>query len=239
MSSKGWISLDRQITDNWIWEDKPFAYGQAWIDMLMMANHSDKKVLIDKTPIEVSKGEFITSELKLMDRWGWSKSKVRRFLELLQNDGMIVKKTDRKKTTINIVNYSIYNTFETTERPQKDHRKTTKRPQKDTTNNITIKQLNKNIKNTYGEYAHVKLTDDELAKLKAQHDNVDELIKFLDEYIEEKGYKSKSHYLAIKRWVVKAVDEKKPKKNGFNDFEQSKTDLDEMEELFLREVNSI
>ena len=124
MSSKGWISLDRQITDNWIWEDKPFAYGQAWIDMLLMANHSDKKVLIDKAPVEVEKGTFITSELKLMDRWGWSKSKVRRFLELLQNDKMIVKKTDQKKTTITLVNYSVYNDYETTERPQKNHRKT-------------------------------------------------------------------------------------------------------------------
>jgi DNA replication protein DnaD len=175
MSGKGWIALDRQIFDNWIWQDKPFAYGQAWIDMIMQANYTDRQVLIDKTPIVVEKGSFITSELKLMDRWGWSKSKVRRFLDLLQNEKMIVKKTDHKKTTIKLVNYSVYNESQTTERPQKDHRKTIREPSKDTTNNITNKQLNKDV------------------------------------------YSAQT------------------KKIGFKDFKQS--ELDDMEEMFLREVN--
>lgn len=66
-------------------------------------------------------------------------------------------------------------------------------------------------KNEYGEYKHVKLTDDELAKLIKKHgqEKVAQLIKYLDEYIEEKpAYKSQSHYLAIGRWVVDAVNEK-------------------------------
>ena len=33
-----------------------------------------------------------------------------------------------------------------------------------------------------------------------------------DEYIEEKGYKSKSHNLAIRRWVIDAVKEQEAKK---------------------------
>jgi len=62
-----------------------------------------------------------------------------------------------------------------------------------------------------GEFQHVKLTDDELAKLVKKHgeEKVAALIKYLDEYIEEKpGYKSASHYLAICRWVVDAVNER-------------------------------
>ena len=63
----------------------------------------------------------------------------------------------------------------------------------------------------YGEYKHVKLTEEELAKLVKKHgqDKTAQLIKYLDEYIEEKpSYKSQSHYLAIGRWVVDAVNEK-------------------------------
>ena len=64
-------------------------------------------------------------------------------------------------------------------------------------------------KNTYGEFGLVKLTETEFKKLHTDFDNADELIKFLDEYIEMKGYKAKSHYLAIKKWVVQAVKEQK------------------------------
>ena len=36
-------------------------------------------------------------------------------------------------------------------------------------------------------------------------------VDFLDAYIEEKGYKSKSHNLAIRRWVMDAVKENEAK----------------------------
>lgn len=61
-------------------------------------------------------------------------------------------------------------------------------------------------KHKYGNYKNVLLKDEELQKLKKDYQNYEELINFLDEYIERKGYKAKSHYLCIKKWVVNAVD---------------------------------
>ena len=122
--SYGWVSIHRQIQSHWLWEDKPFSYGQAWIDLILMANHTDNKFAFGSEIITVPSGSFITSELKLADRWGWSKTKVRTFLALLQNDSMIEKKSDHKKTTISIVNYSTFQISETTEKPLKNHRKT-------------------------------------------------------------------------------------------------------------------
>ena len=69
----------------------------------------------------------------------------------------------------------------------------------------------KPTKHKHGEYSNVLLTDDEYNKLNQDYPNAEELITFLDEYIEMKGYKAKSHYLAIKKWVVNAVAERKPK----------------------------
>ena len=71
---------------------------------------------------------------------------------------------------------------------------------------------NKEEKHKYGEYKNVLLKDSELEKLKQDYPeyntpNYEYLIKFLDEYIEMKGYKAKSHYLAIKKWVVDACNE--------------------------------
>ena len=68
-------------------------------------------------------------------------------------------------------------------------------------------------KRKHGAYKHVLLKDQEYEKLLADYgDKAEEAITFLDEYIEEKGYKSKSHYLAIKRWVLDALKPRgKPK----------------------------
>ncbi|MDH4127679.1 MAG: DUF4373 domain-containing protein [Spirochaetota bacterium] len=65
-------------------------------------------------------------------------------------------------------------------------------------NTHAIKQK-KPIKHRYGEYKNVLLSDDEYTKLKQCLDVV-KMIKKLDEGIELKGYKYKSHYLAILKW---------------------------------------
>lgn len=67
-------------------------------------------------------------------------------------------------------------------------------------------------KHKHGEYQHVLLTDDEYNKLYQEYSNAKDLITYLDEYIEMKGYKAKSHYLAIKKWVVDAEARDRKKK---------------------------
>lgn len=71
-------------------------------------------------------------------------------------------------------------------------------------------------KKAYGEFKHVKLTDEEYINLSTTYgaETRDAAIKFLDEYMEDKGYKSKSHYMAIRRWVIDAVKERECKKGG-------------------------
>ena len=131
----GWISIHRKIKEHWIWQEKPFDKRSAWIDMLLMANHKDNKFLLGNGLVEVQRGSFITSEVKLADRWGWSRTKVRSFLDLLQNDNMLVKKSDNKKTTLTIVNYNDYQVSETAKEQQKDNKRTAKEQQKNTNNN--------------------------------------------------------------------------------------------------------
>lgn len=210
---EGWIKTHRSIQQHYLWQDKPFSKGQAWLDILLLANHKDNKFILGNEVVEVERGSFITSEIKLMNRWGWSKSKVRGFLQLLQNDSMVVKKTDRKKTTLKVLNYNVWQDSETTEEPIKDHKKTTKKPQKDTNKNVKNEKNEDNKKHIHGEFKKVLLTDEQFEKLKEDYANYNELIKFLDEYIEMKGYKAKNHYLAIKKWVVDAVKEQKQKAN--------------------------
>ena len=106
--NEGWVKTYRSLTDHWVWQDKPFSKGQAWMDLLLMVNHSEKKILIDGKLENVERGQTVSSIRKLCDRWGWSNTKVKNFLKMLENDSMIHVKSDTKKTVITIVNYSVY-----------------------------------------------------------------------------------------------------------------------------------
>jgi len=90
---------------------------------------------------------------------------------------------------------------------------------KDSIGNIKKENI-KEKKNKYGSYEHVLLTPTEYQKLKDDYLNYEELITFLDEYIEMKGYKAKNHYLCIKKWVVDAVKEKNIKRKEAKQFDR-------------------
>ena len=105
----GWISIHRKIQQSDIWLDKePFDKRSAWIDLIMMANHEDKQILFNGKFMEVKRGEKITSLKQLSDRWRWSRSKVRRFLNLLESGSMIELKTKQRYTSYKVVNYNVY-----------------------------------------------------------------------------------------------------------------------------------
>ena len=147
----GWISVHRKIKEHWLWSDKPFSRGQAWIDILLSANHSDKKILLGNELVEVKRGSFITSEKKLMENWGWGKEKVRKFLQTLQDDGMIVKISDRKKTTITVVNYGLFQDSNSVSRPPTDHEQTNDRPQADQEQTANRPQADTNNNDNNGD----------------------------------------------------------------------------------------
>lgn len=69
-------------------------------------------------------------------------------------------------------------------------------------------------KHKHGEYQHILLSDEELQKLieNIGDRKTSQCIRYLDEYKERKGYKCKSDYLTILKWVVEAVDEEEKKK---------------------------
>ena len=139
MSKQGWISLHRKIQDNILWQDKPFSKGQAWIDLLLSANHKKNEVLLGNEVIEVEPGQFVTSIRKLADRWGWSNTKINNFFKLLEKKDMATKKSDTKKTVIKVHKYKDYqgltNYKNDTKTHQKHNENTSKTYQKHTNNN--------------------------------------------------------------------------------------------------------
>ena len=80
----GWFKLYRQMENNILWQDKPFAKGQAWIDLILMANIADGDVLSKGVVVHVKRGQVFRTQKYLADRWGWSIKKVRGFLTLIE-----------------------------------------------------------------------------------------------------------------------------------------------------------
>lgn len=163
MSNRGFIQLHRKIQDHWLYQEKrTFSKFEAWVDMIMSANHKDNKFLLGNELVEVKRGQFITSIRKLENRWSWSNTKVINFLNLLEQDEMIAYKSDTKKTVITIDNYGFYHNKESDETTEERHNNDTEATRKHTNNNV------KNAKNEKKEQIR-DLFDHYLSKDIIQH----------------------------------------------------------------------
>ncbi len=241
---EGYIYLDRSLCDHWLYSDKPFDKARAWIDLILLAHHKTHTRMFRGKLKTYKRGDVDRSISSLADRWGWSRDKVRRFLHQLECDNMVQVNATTNNTTITIVKYDDFQNKRTTNKTTDESTDNTTDDTTDNThtrNDKGMKRNEKEIKHTFGEYQHVKLTDRQLVKLISDYDEstIDNAIRFLDEYIQEKGYKSKDHNLAIRRWVVNAVKEKqekpKAKQTSFHNFDMKHNyDFDEMEKELLR-----
>lgn len=197
---QGWISVHRQIQEHWLWADKPFSKGQAWIDMLMLANHEDKQILLGKEVVTIKTGSFITSEVKLAERWGWSRHKVRDFLDVLKTEKMIDKVSDRQRTTIFVDNYAEY---QDTGKYQKDNPGTTQGQPRDTNNNDN----NANNENKFVKESEEKDTPtlEEIKDYCLERNNSVDAERFFDYYtangwVQGKGKPIKDWKACVRTW---------------------------------------
>lgn len=115
--SQGYIKLHRQLQECWLWTEDRFSRGQAWIDLLLMANHKDKKFPMNDEIKIIQRGQFVTSKRKLADKWKWNRRTVDVFLNLLVKDEMITMECTTKYTTITIINYDFYQYCEPQDAP--------------------------------------------------------------------------------------------------------------------------
>lgn len=161
-TDRGYIKLYRDVQGHDLWDDKPFARGQAWIDLLMMVNHEDKQVLFEGRFVPVYRGARMTSLHKLAERWGWSVGKTSRFLNELEKANMIRQERNSKRTMISIVNYGIYQTSQNSRR-NTDGTLTEHRRNTDGTKQYTIEDTKEDTKEEIESPAiwNTPMTDEE------------------------------------------------------------------------------
>ena len=108
MSEWGVFAVDRGIWDHDIFEDEPFTEREAWLWLISSAVWKPKRVRVAHQPLMLERGQLAFSIRFMAEKWGWSKSRVHRFLARLQKEQMVVQKTGHDQTIITICNYDKY-----------------------------------------------------------------------------------------------------------------------------------
>lgn len=109
---RGKFTIDRDLLSHSLWLSEKFTRGQAWVDLLGLANHKDGCINVRGNEIKLKRGDVGWSKLSLATRWGWSRGKVDRFILMLKRDNRIVIKQDNRiSTVISINNYDMYQSF--------------------------------------------------------------------------------------------------------------------------------
>ena len=160
-----YIKLDRGLKKNSLWLEKPFSKGQAWVDLLLLAQGVEVDKHYRGRIQHQDPGTVYTSILYLTDRWGWSRNKVYRFLKSLEQAEMIsfvvqkpsdtvgetIKRTRNgtysgttNGTIISIVNWEMYQYCDTNSGTKNETPNgTTKRTSNGTHNRKHIRESNK------------------------------------------------------------------------------------------------
>jgi len=144
--SSGWISIHRSITDHWIWGCEKFTKAQAWLDLLINANHSENKVMIKGELITVNRGQQIRSQTTLSKAWKWDRKTVSKFLKMLEKDKMITINTTHLTTYISVCNYNDFQDKSKNNTQQKGQHSTQAIPSTTDTNNNVNNDNNVNKK---------------------------------------------------------------------------------------------
>ena len=111
----GWVKIHRKIFENGLSEDKPYTKLLAWIFMIAMANHKESFFYIRGNKFTVGRGQLAWSESRLAAQFGWSRGRIRRFLNDLKNERQIVQQKNNITSLITISNYDRYQSGGTTD----------------------------------------------------------------------------------------------------------------------------
>lgn len=174
--SIGFIKLHRSLmNDQYFWADKPFAKGQAWIDLLMLANWKRRKCLINGRLVWLYPGDIYASTRFLAERWGWSKNKVSTFLkDLVKGECIIWPQKGQQNCIISLENWERYQNSFDEKGPEKGQRRDKQRPEEGQRLTQSKERKNKRIKEYYNNHSEVgeknePSTDNEKTRRQSSH----------------------------------------------------------------------
>lgn len=143
--------MHRGWQENPIFDREEYSRRDAWVWLIENATWKPSRTRVKGEMIDLDRGELCFAQRFLADKWGWSKSRVDRFLKLLAAEGMIEVRTKNGATAdhaagqgqsiISICNYEKYQAPEGIERgndePQSGATSGQQRTKEETGNNTS------------------------------------------------------------------------------------------------------
>ncbi|MGO4738623.1 hypothetical protein AB4099_18895 [Bosea sp. 2KB_26] len=108
MSERGVFAVDRGIFDHPAFQPEPFTQREAWLWLVAEAAFKERSKRADGKIIALQRGQLCHSIRFMAEAWQWSKSRVDRFLTMLENRDMLRSETGTRTPIITICNYSDY-----------------------------------------------------------------------------------------------------------------------------------
>jgi hypothetical protein len=222
---EGYFLIHRSLFDHDLWLRKPFSYGQAWIDLIGLANHKPGAIFVRGNKILIQRGQVGWSTVKLADRWAWSRMAVRTFLKMLETSQQIEQQKNFITSIITIINYDKYQTISQQTSQQKASRKPAESQQKATNKECKRMLKNENETNTPAEFvvfwtSYPKKVDklkclETWIKMKLGNGTLDLILKALEWQKTSRGWIAgyvphPTTYLNRKRWLDEPDENSQP-----------------------------
>lgn len=206
MLSGGFVKIHRSIAE-WRWYKDANTF-RVFVHLLLSANYEPH----DFEEITVQRGQLVTSYSSLSQQLGLSIQNVRTALNHLKSTGEITVNQHTKYSVITVQNYDTYQVtnIEANNQLTGSQQATNKQL---TTMEEGIRRNNKDKKDNnisekpalhcYGEYKHIRLSDEQYEKLIADYgeDKIKNIIQRCDEYCQANGKTYRDYNLTIRNWL--------------------------------------
>jgi len=104
----GTFNVARAIWDHPVFAPSPFSEREAFLWLVSEASWKPRTVRAGKVIVDLERGQLCASLRFMAEAWGWSKSRVERYLKRLENHAMICAKSGTGQMVLTIQNYNEY-----------------------------------------------------------------------------------------------------------------------------------
>jgi len=106
MKTQGWIKLHRKLLENTIFTSEKGL--KVWIWCLLKANHQDQDVFNGRQKVHITTGQFIMGRNTAKEELKMAVGTIWFWLDQLEKDKYVERKSTNKYTVVTILNYSQY-----------------------------------------------------------------------------------------------------------------------------------
>lgn len=104
----GTVNISRSLWDDPTFKDAEMSQREAWIWLIAEASWKDRIKRVGTHEISLQRGQLAASSRFMAKAWGWSEPRVRRYLDMLENQRMIERATDAGISVVTIRKYDDY-----------------------------------------------------------------------------------------------------------------------------------